>query len=87
MRRDDKKGRSGRNKFPETDKRILQGQAVKEGDVENGEWRKRGGYNGEQESETEVWLMWAECVEEQRNCVHTENEFCLNGNFCVLLCC
>lgn len=34
MRRTDKKGRSGRNKFPETDKTILQGQAVKEEDVE-----------------------------------------------------
>lgn len=36
MRRNDKKGRSGRNrnKFPVTDKRILQGQAVKEVDVE-----------------------------------------------------
>ncbi len=56
MRRNDKKGRSGRNKFPETDKRILQGQAVKEGDVEKK--LKRRGYKREHESETEVWLMW-----------------------------
>lgn len=86
MRRNDKKGRSGRNKFPETDKRILQqGQAAKEGDVEKKP--KIGGYKVEQESETEVWLMWAECVEEQRNCVQSESEFCLNGNFCGLLRC
>lgn len=43
------KGRSERNKFPETDRRILHGQAVKQGDVENKKnskeedtkWRKR----------------------------------------------
>lgn len=58
MRRNDKKGRSGRNKFPETDKRILQVQAVREGDVEKKP--NKGGYNGEQESETEVWLMQLE---------------------------
>ena len=34
MMANDKKGRSGRNKFSATDKGRLQGQAVKEGDVE-----------------------------------------------------
>lgn len=34
MMRNDKKGRSGRNKFSATDKGRLQGQAVKDGDVE-----------------------------------------------------
>ena len=83
MRRNDKKGRSGRNKFPVTDKRILQGQAVKEGGGEKKELKRRG-FKEKQESETEVWLMQAECVEEQRNCV--QSDFLLNGNFCGLLC-
>lgn len=38
-----------------------------------------------QESETEVWLMQAECVEEHRSGVWHESEFLLNGNFSELL--
>ena len=78
-----KKVDQGEKKFPETDKRILQGQAAKEGDVKKKP--NRGGYKVEQESETEVCLMQTERVEEQTNCV--QREFSLNGNFCGLLCC
>lgn len=53
MKGNDKKGRSGRTKFSETDKRILQGQAVKEGDVETKPGEKKGdGFKDERESKT-----------------------------------
>ncbi len=77
MNRNDIKGRSGRNKFPVTDKKILQGQAVKEGDVE-----KKTTLKGMEERNKGV----AEFIEEQRNCVQSESAFRLNGNFCRPLC-
>lgn len=78
MRRDDKKGRSGRNKFPATDKRILQGQTVKEGDVEKK--LKRGAYKRKQECKTGVVDVGKQRYLEQ-------SKLLLNGNICGLLCC
>lgn len=65
MKGNDKKGRSGRTKFSETDKRILQGQAVKEGDVETKPGKKKETDSRTSErAKQEAWRM-QECVDEQ----------------------
>ena len=65
MRQNDKKTRPERNKFPETDKRMLQDQAVRE--------ETDGDLTGKQDGNTKVWLVQPTCIQTEfplkGNCV------------------